>query len=341
MKRLVLISTIILFCIGLYAQQKNVPFTFSIPVTAAKTKDPYSNGTVTWSVKIYEKNKGKQLVWQEGSSTDTDGNGVLKINVGKSGEAMGTYTSFNEINFGMYKYYIVLEFLTPEINEKGKKYKMNASMYSMYARNTAYAVNCDTAKIALSSANDTDGDGISDNVDKERFSPVGTQVDKYGRAIDSDNDGVADIIDEEKDTKPEDAKYVNFKGISLKNAGGSGSGNAVGGKGGDFLPVIFFEREFVLGPHNCSLLMVVYNYMKANPSAKIRVIGHTDSFGTDEYNFRLGMRRAQAVADAIIALGIEEERLIIESKGETDHLVDLTQFNALNFNRRVHFEIAD
>ncbi|NLA49713.1 MAG: OmpA family protein [Bacteroidales bacterium] len=53
------------------------------------------------------------------------------------------------------------------------------------------------------------------------------------------------------------------------------------------------------------------------PDSKLLITGHTDLIGTHEYNMQLGLERAQAVTERILKLGIERNRIITESKGET------------------------
>ncbi|MEO5894621.1 MAG: OmpA family protein [Vicinamibacterales bacterium] len=51
-------------------------------------------------------------------------------------------------------------------------------------------------------------------------------------------------------------------------------------------------------------------------STKIMVEGHADARGTNEYNLALGERRADAVRDYIVSLGLAADRITIVSKGE-------------------------
>lgn len=69
----------------------------------------------------------------------------------------------------------------------------------------------------------------------------------------------------------------------------------------------------------------------------VRVIGHTDNPGTDEYNFKLGLRRASEVARALIDEGVPAENIILGSKGAG--LQRLPSEDRQRVNRRVEFEI--
>jgi peptidoglycan-associated lipoprotein len=68
----------------------------------------------------------------------------------------------------------------------------------------------------------------------------------------------------------------------------------------------------------------VADFLKANPQEAVRVEGHCDERGTEEYNRALGERRALSLREELIRLGIEPSRIDTISYGEdrpvdTDH----------------------
>lgn len=73
--------------------------------------------------------------------------------------------------------------------------------------------------------------------------------------------------------------------------------------------------------------------LREHPESKIRIVGHTCTIGRAAYNIELGRRRAQAVADALRKLGVPDEQMIIESKGESEPLVQGP--HDLSIDRRV------
>lgn len=80
--------------------------------------------------------------------------------------------------------------------------------------------------------------------------------------------------------------------------------------------------------------------LNANPNLTIRVTGHTDGRGADEYNVALGQRRARAVRDYLVARGITAGRIALDSRGEEQPVAQGEDESAWSQNRRAEFEIT-
>ncbi len=78
---------------------------------------------------------------------------------------------------------------------------------------------------------------------------------------------------------------------------------------------------------------------QANADMRIRVAGHTDNRGSDEYNLALGQRRAAEVKRYLIARGIDGGRIDVVSFGEERPAVSADNDDAWAKNRRDEFEI--
>ena len=78
-------------------------------------------------------------------------------------------------------------------------------------------------------------------------------------------------------------------------------------------------------------------YLKRWTSTKIMVEGHADSRGTNEYNLALAERRAAAVRDYLVSLGIPADRVTIVSKGEEAPFCTEEAESCWQQNRRGHF----
>lgn len=105
-----------------------------------------------------------------------------------------------------------------------------------------------------------------------------------------------------------------------------------------------FDRD-VVRPEGVEALREVYNALVEGHAERIRIVGHTDSMGTDEYNMDLGWRRARAVAAVLISFGFVN--LETDSAGESQPKVPNTNpdgsDNPANrqINRRVDIEVVD
>ncbi len=83
----------------------------------------------------------------------------------------------------------------------------------------------------------------------------------------------------------------------------------------------------------------VVKLLEENPSIEIEMSAHTDSRGSDEYNFKLSDNRARSVMEYILSKGIEPNRITSQGYGETKPVVDNDTDENRQLNRRVEFKI--
>ena len=69
------------------------------------------------------------------------------------------------------------------------------------------------------------------------------------------------------------------------------------------------------------------------------VVGHTDNVGTDTYNLKLGMRRAEAVKKYLVSRGVEAGRIYTDTKGEREPIATNKTTQGRSENRRVVVEV--
>ena len=106
---------------------------------------------------------------------------------------------------------------------------------------------------------------------------------------------------------------------------------------------VFFEfNSFILKPEAKEALSVVADIIRENPSKTIIVTGYTDNVGSDEYNLRLSLQRAQSVADYLMYCEkIDSNKFKIQGKGKANPIADNNTENGRAKNRRVEIELIE
>lgn len=83
----------------------------------------------------------------------------------------------------------------------------------------------------------------------------------------------------------------------------------------------------------------VVDLMNENPTIEIEMSAHTDSKGSDDYNYKLSDERARSVREYILSKGIAPSRIISQGYGETKPVVENDTDDNRQLNRRVEFKI--
>lgn len=168
---------------------------------------------------------------------------------------------------------------------------------------------------AVVAVKDSDNDGVPDDRDKCPDTPPGVEVDSDGCPLDTDGDGVYDYLDKCPGT-PAGAK-VNPMGCWVL---------------GDLL---FDFDKSEIKPTGYADLDDVVTILHRNPNMKIDLQGHTDSKGSDAYNQKLSMKRAQAVKVYLVNKGIDTNRMKCEAYGESMPAASNDTEFGRSLNRRV------
>ena len=74
-------------------------------------------------------------------------------------------------------------------------------------------------------------------------------------------------------------------------------------------------------------------------SSKVKLEGNCDEFGTDEYNYALGLKRAKAVKDSLIAQGVNGSKIVLVSYGESNPKCSNMSDSCYAQNRRVDLHL--
>lgn len=153
--------------------------------------------------------------------------------------------------------------------------------------------------------------------------------------LDSDGDGVPDHLDLCPDTPP--GVKVDERGCPIAaDVGGLAAGTG-------FEPVYFdFDRDLIKPTERAKLDRTV-KLVKENKGTKValRLDGHTDSIGSNQYNLALGERRAIAVKRYLVSQGIPAGDIVVNSFGETKPAADNETEAGRALNRRVEIFIVN
>lgn len=104
----------------------------------------------------------------------------------------------------------------------------------------------------------------------------------------------------------------------------------------------FAFNKWDIRPVSFPILDDVATVLRQNQQIqKIRVEGHTDWIGSDEYNMKLSLKRANSVRDYLIQKGIEADRLIAEGYGESRPVADNNTDLGRAKNRRTEFTVIE
>ncbi len=109
--------------------------------------------------------------------------------------------------------------------------------------------------------------------------------------------------------------------------------------GGNFRSIYFdFARYAIVSKMENN--MHHNNQVAKRASGTMKIEGNCDEFGTDEYNYALGLKRAKAVKDRISAQGVDTSKMVLISLGESNPTCRETTDSCYDKNRRVDIHLA-
>ena len=136
-----------------------------------------------------------------------------------------------------------------------------------------------------------------------------------------------------------DASAITGDTVTInENSYGNGSGSK-GNSSSDGFQSIYFD----FGDYGISSGMesgIARNISVGSKSTKkIKIEGNCDEFGTDEYNYALGLKRAKAVKDALSSQGVSTTKMVIVSYGESNPVCTSPTDGCYGKNRRVDLRL--
>jgi peptidoglycan-associated lipoprotein len=105
-------------------------------------------------------------------------------------------------------------------------------------------------------------------------------------------------------------------------------------------PILFGFDQYDLTSESRSTLDTKLELLRTTPAMRVRIEGHADETGSDEYNLALGQRRAAAARRYLMDHGIDGSRVEIISFGEQQPACRDASENCYTQNRRDEFRIT-
>ncbi|MFB9884973.1 peptidoglycan-associated lipoprotein Pal [Balneatrix alpica] len=130
------------------------------------------------------------------------------------------------------------------------------------------------------------------------------------------------------------------QGADSAYGSGVGSQGAIDASAVANVPSVFyfdFDKSDLKAEYR-DALAVHAQYINANPSVQVRLEGHTDEWGTREYNMALGERRAKTVEAFLRGQGVDLMRIESISYGEEKPANAASNKDAWSENRRVELK---
>ncbi len=188
--------------------------------------------------------------------------------------------------------------------------------------NTRYGAEVDYFGVSR----DDDGDGVPNGIDRH-YTERGRMVNAWGEPLDADHDGVDDSLDVCSGTPL--GVPVDLAGCPIRNAA---------------IERIFFEQNSSkLLPESYPRLDDVGEQLTAQSYLRLAVNGHCDDQGSDAYNQKLSLQRAESVIRYITTKfdGVSSTRMIARGFGKSQPRKVGSDEDARAQNRRVEFVVLN
>lgn len=125
-----------------------------------------------------------------------------------------------------------------------------------------------------------------------------------------------------------------------ENGYGSGSGAGYNSSADGFTSIYFDFDGYSIAPSMESRMSQNTNRMRSVGGSKVKIEGNCDEFGTDEYNYALGLKRAKAVKESLADQGVNTSNVVMVSFGESNPACSEPTDECYAQNRRVDLRLV-
>jgi outer membrane protein OmpA-like peptidoglycan-associated protein len=102
---------------------------------------------------------------------------------------------------------------------------------------------------------------------------------------------------------------------------------------------LYFTEGNTLSDESKAVVQKMFAEIAKRPAPEVTVIGHTDTIGTDDYNDKLSLERAQTVREILIGMGVPPENITAAGRGKREVLVPTGDNINEPRNRRVELSV--
>jgi len=130
--------------------------------------------------------------------------------------------------------------------------------------------------------------------------------------------------------------------VSIDESGYGGSGMAANGNSSSdgFQSIYFGFDQYSISPEMEAYMTKNASVASSAGGRKIKIEGNCDEFGSDEYNYALGLKRAKAVKDTLSMQGVPSSQMVMVSYGESNPVCSDASESCYARNRRVDLRLA-
>jgi OOP family OmpA-OmpF porin len=152
-----------------------------------------------------------------------------------------------------------------------------------------------------------------------------------------DYDKIEEIV-KKYQVQPTDVDYNRIEDIVKRNQS-VGSTNAAPLENWVLIGINFDFNKSTIKPESIPILYNSAEILLRNPDIKVEIQGHTDNVGSENYNQKLSLRRAETVRNFLIAKGVAASRLTTVGMGKTKPIMDNKTAEDRGLNRRIEFKV--
>jgi outer membrane protein OmpA-like peptidoglycan-associated protein/opacity protein-like surface antigen len=153
-----------------------------------------------------------------------------------------------------------------------------------------------------------------------------------------DYDKIEEIV-KRYQVQPADVDYSRIEDIVKRYKSMSASTGNVPQENWVLIGINFDFNKATIKPESIPILYNTAEILLKNPDVKVAIQGHTDNIGSDRYNQKLSLQRAETVKNFLVAKGVAADRLTTVGYGKTKMIMDNKTEQGRGLNRRIELKI--